>query len=227
MTVVTVNPAVSLPDGPRLTCDHYHGIGPIHHFRDTTQMVPVGPFSFLKGDTTINLSEAYTKIQLFADILPPNAGNRPGDVIKPTHITIHETDNPSKGADARAHARYLKGPDARKRNVSWHITVDDQRAIKHLPLLEKGWHAGSAEGNRQSIGIEICVNEGADFAAAKDRAALLTAVICRTNKIPLENVVPHKAWTQKTCPRRILASTTGFAGFRALVRRYMDELEKP
>ncbi len=44
--------------------------------------------------------------------------------------------------------------------VSWHYSADDNRVIKHLPLDEKAFHA--VNGNGQSIGIEVCMNQGID-----------------------------------------------------------------
>ncbi|MEB3249371.1 MAG: N-acetylmuramoyl-L-alanine amidase, partial [Merismopediaceae bacterium] len=110
-------------------------------------------------------------LNLEIDLLPEGVSNRPGTKITPSFITIHNTDNTNTGADARAHATYMKGPDARARKVSWHYTVDDQRCVKHLPTDEKGWHASTSDGNNQSIGIEICMNSGIDQATANRRAA--------------------------------------------------------
>lgn len=143
-------------------------------------------------------------LNLEIDLIPESSFNRPGTNITPRFITIHNTDNTNRGADARAHARYLKGSDAQKRQVSWHYTVDDQRCIKHLPVNEKGWHAGNSEGNSKSIGIEICMNEDSDQESANRLAATLTAILMYDLNIKLENVVPHQHWTGKNCPRLLL-----------------------
>lgn len=143
-------------------------------------------------------------LNLEIDLIPESNSNRPNTKITPSFITIHNTDNSGRGADARAHARYVKGQDAQNRKVSWHYTVDDKRSIKHLPVNEKGWHAGSGEGNKKSVGIEICMNEGIDQEAANDRAATLTAILMYDLNIPLSNVVTHKHWTGKNCPRLLL-----------------------
>lgn len=61
------------------------------------------------------------------------------------------------------HARYEKNPET---PTSWHFTVDEKEIYQHLPLNENGWHAGDGgTGNRKSIGIEICENDG-DFEKA-------------------------------------------------------------
>src|SRR5687767_14164640 len=129
----------------------------------------------------MTIDEARALLSLELDLIPVGASNRPGTSIAPTHITIHNTDNTGQGADARAHGRYLKGPDARLRKVSWHYSVDDVRVLQHLPDSEMGWHAGP--GNLRSIAIEICQHAGIDQAVANERGALLTAVLMKIHGI--------------------------------------------
>ncbi len=161
-------------------------------------------------------------LNLEIDYISESNSNRPGTKITPKFITIHNTDNDNRGADARAHARYIKGSDARERQVSWHYTVDDQRSIKHLPVNEKGWHAGSSKGNNQSIGIEICMNEDIDQEAANRRAATLAAILMYDLDIPLDNVVTHKHWTGKNCPRLLLGD---WDSFKREVQDIYDSIE--
>lgn len=149
-------------------------------------------------------AEALRRLDILVDLLPPDLPNVPGRPMIPTHVTIHNTGNPKAGADALAHARYLRGADAARRKVSWHFTVDDRRTVKHLRTREQGWHAGTRAGNRCSIGIEICEHRGIDQAAANERAALLTAVLMHVLRIPVEHVVPHRHWSGKHCPHLLL-----------------------
>lgn len=155
----------------------------------------------------IHLGES---LNLEIDLIPDSNTNRPGTKITPHFITIHNTDNASRGADSHAHARYIKGEDAQKRQVSWHYTVDDHCCIKHLPVNEKGWHAGSQPGNEQSIGIEICMHDGIDQREANRRAAILTAILMYDLNLPLSNVVTHKYWTNKNCPRLLIDNWESF-----------------
>ena len=161
-------------------------------------------------------------LKLEIDLIPESNSNRPGTKIIPNFITIHNTDNRNLGADARAHARYVKGLDARNRKVSWHYTVDDKRCIKHLPINEIGWHAGTGAGNSQSIGIEICMNEDIDQQAANQRAATLAAILMYDLNIPLNNVVTHKHWSGKNCPRLLLSS---WSNFQTDVERIYNSIE--
>lgn len=148
-------------------------------------------------------------MQIRQDFIPASNRNRPGTRIIPTHLTIHETANRSRGADALTHARYVKGEDAQNRQVSWHYTVDDQYIIQHLPNHELGWHAGS-EGNRQSLGIELCVNSDGDFEQTTRNAQWLVARLMRELSIPIDRVVTHQHWTGKNCPAILLPTFDQF-----------------
>ena len=167
--------------------------------------------------------EAFARLNIEVDLLPANARNRPRGSLQPTHITIHNTANAGAGADARMHARYMKGADAVSRKVSWHFTVDDRRCIKHLPTTETAWHAGP--GNARSIGIEICEHANINRAEAEDRASLLVAVLIHSLGIAVENVVPHQHWTGKNCPHLLLHAPGGFPSFRARAAKYLEELQ--
>ena len=144
------------------------------------------------------------QLNLEIDFIPESNSNRPQTKITPRYITIHNTDNTSRGADCLAHAKYVKSKAARDRQVSWHYTVDDLRCVKHLPINEMGWHAASKKGNSDSIGIEICMHQGIDQNAANDRAALLTAILMYDLNLALEKVVTHQYWSGKNCPRLLL-----------------------
>jgi len=146
-------------------------------------------------------------MNIIQDFIPVGRRNRPGRVNPMLFVTVHETGNTSRGAGARNHANYLKGNDAANRPVSWHYTTDDKETYQHLPETEDAFHAGdgAGNGNRQSIGIEMCVNSDGDFLKTIDRTAVLVADICRRRNIPIENVVQHNRWSGKNCPKNIRA----------------------
>lgn len=174
----------------------------------------------------MQLDEAFAKLKIVQDIIPAGNSNRPGTRITATKITIHNTDNDSPGANAAAHARYQKGADARARQVSWHFTVDDKGVFQSLPTNEKGFHAGSGEGNRTSIGIEICMHPEMDVTAAYDRAALLVAVMAMQLGVPVsDGIKQHNYWTGKNCPRVLRSTATGWSDFLAKVRGFRQDLE--
>jgi len=173
----------------------------------------------------MKLEEAYQQLNLSVQLIPAGSPNRNGRGMTPDYVTIHNTANSSARATAAMHARYLLSEAAWKRKVSWHYTVDDTQAIKHLPVFEEGMHAGTREGNRRSIGIEICEFRGIDQAAANERAALLTAVLLFVMQWPIEAVVPHRYWSGKNCPHLLLADgEKDWKEFMNQVERFLTEL---
>ena len=148
-------------------------------------------------------------MNIIQDFIPMSNSNRPGTSLNPTYITVHETANTNHGANAEMHARYVKGADAQNRQVSWHYTVDDTVIYQHLPTNELGWHSGS-NGNRQSIGIELCVNSDGNFAATRARGIELVRSMMNQLDIPLSRVVSHQHWTGKNCPANLLSVWDSF-----------------
>ncbi|SPP92790.1 peptidoglycan recognition protein family protein [Bradyrhizobium vignae] len=175
----------------------------------------------------MNLDAAQLQLNIVQDYVPAGNSNRPGTRMSPTSITIHNTDNSSRGANAAAHARYMKGPDAQKRQVSWHFTVDDKFVYQSIPTNEMAWHTATRQGNETSIGIEICMNSDmADVDACYDRAALLTAWLAyRLGMHIPSNIYQHHDWSGKNCPRVLRAKKNGWADFLANVQNHFKNLE--
>lgn len=126
---------------------------------------------------------------------------------KMTHICIHETANTAQGANANAHANLQSNKNSR--DASWHYQVDEDDIIQSFEDNIKCWHAGS-KGNPISIGIEICVNKGENFAVTLKNAAELTKHLMKKYNIPLKNVVQHNYFTGKDCPRFLRDGSKGF-----------------
>ncbi len=120
--------------------------------------------------------------------------------MRPTYITIHATENRSRGAGAYSHAQMLKSGSLKGRHnaigyVSWHFTVDDHSTYQSLPTNERGEHADyDGPGNRNSIGIEMCENRGNNRERTLDRTARLAAWLMKQHGIPLSHIVPHQHW---------------------------------
>ncbi|MED1480727.1 MULTISPECIES: N-acetylmuramoyl-L-alanine amidase [Bacillus] len=142
-------------------------------------------------------------VKIVQDFIPRSNKNRPGNYMKPLYITVHNTANTAKGANAASHAAFVKRSST---GVSWHYTVDDKVIYQHLSLNENGWHAGDGRGtgNMKSIGIEICENSDGNFEKAVENAQWLIRQLMTEQGIPLANVVPHKRWSGKECPRKLL-----------------------
>src|SRR5699024_6340946 len=150
-------------------------------------------------------------VEIHAMLLNQESHNVPNKTMSPKYITVHNTANSSKGADAKMHAIYQRnGSGGRK--ASWHYTVDDKEIWQSLKDNQQGWHAGDGggQGNAQSIGIEICENSDGDFDKAVANAQELIRNLMDKHNIPIDNVVPHKHWSGKNCPHKLLDTWDDF-----------------
>ena len=100
---------------------------------------------------------------------------------KPAYIVIHETDNWSKGADAKAHATAMKNGNLAG---TVHYYVDSKSVYQTLDHSDGAWAVGDGKGkygitNRNSINIEICVNPETDYYKAVDKAEQLAAQLLK------------------------------------------------
>lgn len=130
---------------------------------------------------------------------------------KKKFITIHETANTQKGANAQAHANLQSRKNPRE--ASWHYQVDDKEIIQSFPDDVMCWSAGDGRGpgNTQSIHIEICVNQDGDFQKAVRNAADLTKYLMNKYNIPIDNVVQHHKWNGKNCPANLRSGKKGIS----------------
>lgn len=125
---------------------------------------------------------------------------------KPAYIVIHETDNWSKGADAKAHATAMKNGNLAG---TVHYYVDSKSIYQTLEHSDGAWAVGDGQGkygitNRNSINIEICVNPETDYYVAVDKAEQLTAYLLKQYGWGTERLKRHYDASRKHCPRRIL-----------------------
>lgn len=139
--------------------------------------------------------------------IPTGTKARSGYSLSPKYITIHNTSNTKRGANAASHASYMSG-SGKNTSVSYHFVVDDKEIYQLLPLNEVAWHAGDGgkgTGNRHSLAIEICENSDGNLLKATDNTVELTAYLMKEFNIPISNVVQHNKWSGKNCPNRIRA----------------------
>lgn len=140
-------------------------------------------------------------------------------------ITIHETSLGTGFATADRTIDYYENrlknpPEGVNPKIGYHFIVDDKRVVQFIPLMYRTAHAGSTEGN-DSIAIERIVNCNVDFPTAIANQARLTATLMYLLDIPLTHVVPHKYWSEKECPSRLLAGMYGgWDGFIAQVNDF-------
>ncbi|EAO52850.1 N-acetylmuramoyl-L-alanine amidase / S-layer protein [Bacillus thuringiensis serovar israelensis ATCC 35646] len=170
------------------------------------------------------------------------AGNldiRPQNPMKAKYITIHETANTERGANAENHAKYLynQATQGTFRTASWHFTVDDKEIYQHLPTNENGWHAGDGQGsgNMESIGIEIAVNQDGDYNKAVENAQKLVAHLMKQEGISGDNLRRHQQWSGKKCPDIMISrgnwnnfvnGAKGFAGQGVGIDKPLEEKEE-
>ena len=95
-----------------------------------------------------------------------------------------------------------------ERTKELHYTVDDHEIWHHLPDNEVGYHAGDSSwkegGNRNGIGIELCVNQGGNFEQTMRNAAQLTAYLLLQYHLTIDDVKKHQDFSGKICPSTII-----------------------
>ena len=139
--------------------------------------------------------------------------NRVKRTGKIQYIVIHDTGNKSKGANADAHFNYFNGGN---RNSSADFFVDDKKVLQVNDYTKYAtWHVGDGKGkygitNQNSIGIEICVNEGGNYHTAFLKAVELTKELMVGLGIPAEKVVRHYDASRKNCPASMTANNWGY-----------------
>ena len=126
---------------------------------------------------------------------------------KPAYVVIHETDNWSKGADAKAHATAMKNGNLAG---TVHYYVDSKSIYQTLDHSDGAWAVGDGKGkygitNRNSINIEICVNPETDYYKAVDYAERLAAKLLKQYGWGTDHLKRHYDASRKNCPRRIQA----------------------
>ena len=131
----------------------------------------------------------------------------------PKCIVVHNTDNFAAGANARAHAKAQH--DGNFQNMSAHYYVDDgDTAYQAAPHNLGCWHVGinygngnlfGSYGNRNSIGVEMCVQGGYDYEKAFQNTAALVRQLMKETGIPASRVYRHLDICSKNCPSQINA----------------------
>lgn len=133
--------------------------------------------------------------------------------MTPQYVTFHNTDN---DAPAKNEISYMI---SNNNEISFHLAVDDIEAIQGIPFNRNAWHAGdgNGDGNRKSIGVEICYSElganNAKFKKAEANAVIICAQLLKQFNLSIDRLKPHKHWSGKDCP-----SVTNHAEFIARVK---------
>ncbi len=165
---------------------------------------------FYIGNKPTALREPVTEvgsIPVITDFLPESTMERPGQKRKVKYIVIHETGNTGRNADASSHNLYLHR-EAENQRKSWHYTVDAREIYYHIPDNEIAFHAGDGltkdGGNRNGIGIEMCINPENDYEQTLKNTAKLTAMLLEAYDLDLGSVKTHEDFSGKHCPDILL-----------------------
>ena len=119
------------------------------------------------------------------------------------YIVIHDTGNPSAGADARAHFNYFNSAN---RSSSADIFIDDDECwVVNDYHKYYSWHCGDGQGkygitNSNSVGIEMCVNSDGNYEMAFRNTVDVARKLMEELNIPLDRVVRHYDASRKNCP---------------------------
>ena len=141
----------------------------------------------------------------------------------PQYIVVHNTDNFSAGANALAHAKAQHNGNFS--GMSAHYYVDDGDTAYQAAEHRLGtWHCGKNYGgklfgtvsNRNSIGIEMCVQKGYDYEKAFQNTAELVRQLMAQTGIPADRVLQHYDVCAKNCPSQIRAKGD-WQRFKALI----------
>lgn len=124
----------------------------------------------------------------------------------PKYIVIHDTGNRAKGANAQAHRNYFARNE--NANASANYFIDDGHIIQTVDDHNGSWHCGDGRSpiinNKNSIGIEMCVNPEGDFKETVRHTIALTKYLMTKYNIPAERVVRHNDVSGKICPAMII-----------------------
>lgn len=142
---------------------------------------------------------------------PTHKTRRTGAKITPLWIIIHSTANPTSTA---MNERNWLVNIYNTRAASWHYAVDDKQVVEAIPAGELAYGTLDARANHSSINIEMC--ESGDRVQVIRSTAALVAKLMADWGIPLQNVVGHRRFQNKDCPR-ILQPGREWDGFIKLI----------
>lgn len=120
------------------------------------------------------------------------------------YIVIHDTGNEQPLANAEAHFNYFNNAN---RNASAHYFVDEVQILQIIEDENTAWHCGDGKGkygitNQNSLGIEICINDG-DYNTEIKRTIELVKYLMKKHNVPFEKVVRHYDASRKLCPAKL------------------------
>lgn len=144
-------------------------------------------------------------------------------------VTMHQTGNTNRGANAEMHARLQSNLNPRL--ASWHIQVDDVVAIQSFPFSARCWAAGDGRGpgNYDSIHIEMTINSDANYKKTLENGAKVAAKVLKDENLTINDLKQHYDWSRKNCPAQLRANkdSISWADFKAMVQAEMEGKPAP
>jgi N-acetylmuramoyl-L-alanine amidase len=140
------------------------------------------------------------------------------------YITVHETYN---DAPAKNEINYLCSNTS---STGFHFAIDDKEVVQAISTNRNAWHCGdgNGNGNRKSIGVEICYSKsgGARYEKAKANAIKFIVKLLKERGWGIDRVKKHQDWNKKHCPHRMLDEGKWNA-FIAEIEKELKKLTKP
>lgn len=149
--------------------------------------------------------------------------------MTPKYLTIHNTGNT---ATARNEGSYM---NSNWNQTSYHVAIDDKQAVQLIPFNRNAWHAGDGQGqgNRASIGIEICFSMDNGYSGsmserylqAQENTTLYAANVLLQFKWGVDRLKQHWHWSRKDCPHKMRAHGY-WDWFVRRVQQHMNAIKK-
>lgn len=154
------------------------------------------------------------------------------------YVVIHDTagGSPTHTAESFALNQVQANNKADNTYISWHFTVGEDGIYQSLPLDEVAYHAGDGSyeygdtyfnntykawsiggGNRNGIGIESCINAGADYNVTLRKLAKLVAELLLEFDLSFDRIKQHNHFSGKDCPG-VIRHTGRWEEFKNLVK---------
>ena len=112
-------------------------------------------------------------------------------------------------------------------NFMHRVHTQYKEAIQCIPFNRNAWHCGDGQGdgNRKSIGIEICYSKsgGTRYADAEENAVQYIAKMLNEYGWGVNRVKQHYEWSKKNCPHRI-RDENRWGSFRQRIQDALDNL---
>ena len=120
------------------------------------------------------------------------------------YITYHDTGNNAAGANAQSNANWMTNQYSVTTSArSWHYTVDENKVIQSIPDDEITFQGDHYDAYTKSIGIETCVNAGANMNVIWHRMGKLCAQLMTKYDLEVTDIKQHYDWNQKECPQTL------------------------